>query len=134
MTGAANATGNLSCGGAKPFDIVSVLDSTKRMRHRCIESPKAINLYRYTLTCVAGTQTFPLPNYFEALNTAATVHASPADCFGAAFGSCSTDGSNTLTLVCNMAGTYNVTVYSDRNDKAAQDEFAEFGVEYTPPA
>ncbi len=93
------------------------------MQHRCIESPKVINLYRYTLTCVAGTQVFSLPSYFETLNTAATVHASPADCFGAALGSCSADGSNTFALVCKTAGTNNVTVYSHCNDKAAHDEF-----------
>jgi hypothetical protein len=30
-------------------------------------------------------------------------------------------------------GSFNVLVMADRNDQAAQDEFAEFGVEYETP-
>ena len=95
--------------------------------------PKAVNAYKFTLACALGKNTFDLPSYFEALNTEASVMASPADCFGQAFGSCSTDGSNTLTLFCSVAGSYNVLVLADRNDQAAQDDFAEYGVEYPQP-
>ena len=83
--------------------------------------------------CVAGKNTFQLPAYFEALNTAAQVWANPADCFGQAFGSVSTDGSNTVTLYCSVAGNYNILVCADRNDPLAQAEWAEFGDEYEAP-
>jgi hypothetical protein len=96
--------------------------------------PKAVNAYRFTLTCALGKNSFDLPEYFESLNTAASVIASPADCFGQAFGSCSTDGSNKLTLFCSCAGTFNVLVMADRNDQAAIDEFNEHEVEYLDPA
>ena len=96
--------------------------------------PKAVNAYRFTLACLLGRNEFDLPEYFEALNTAASVIATPADSFGAAFGSCSTDGSNKLTLFCSCSGSFNVLVRADRNDQAAIDEFNEFGVEFVDPA
>jgi len=95
--------------------------------------PKAVNAYRFTLLCALGRNEFDLPSYFEALNTAASVIATPADSFGAAFGSCSTDGSNKLILYCSCSGNFNVLVMADRNDEAAQQEFAEFGVEFEDP-
>jgi hypothetical protein len=126
-------TGNLSAGGTKPFCIAHPTKPGYRLRHRCLEMPRAVNAYRYTLACAMGKNTFNLPDYFEALNTEACVIASPADCFGQAFGSCSTDGSNILTLFCSCAGTFNVLVMADRNDLAAQTEWADFGVERPDP-
>jgi hypothetical protein len=96
--------------------------------------PKAVNAYRFTLTCVMGRNDFDLPDYFEALNTEASVIALGADCFGQAFGSCSTDGSNKLTLFCSSAGTFHALVLADRNDQAARDEWAEHGVEFPDTA
>ena len=65
-----------------------------------------------------------------AISTAGQVFASAADCFGQAYGSVSADGSNTVQLFCSTAGKYHVLFMADRNDQVAQDEFAEFGVEY----
>ena len=48
-------------------------------------------------------------------------------CFGNAWGDVS---GNTLYITASEAGTYNIQVVGVRNDKAASDEFAEFGVEY----
>ena len=134
ITGNTSVTGNLSASGTKPFCIVHPTKPGYRLRHRCLESPKALNAYRFTLACVLGKNTFDLPGYFEALNTEASVIASAADCFGQAFGSCSTNGSNTLTLYCSCAGSYNVLVVADRNDQAAIDEFSQYGVEFPDPA
>jgi hypothetical protein len=134
ITGNTSVTGTLSCTSTKPFDIKHPTKPGYRLRHRCLEMPKAVNAYRFTLTCVLGRNEFDLPEYFEALNTEASVIASPADCFGQAFGSCSTNGSNKLTLFCSSAGTFNVLVLADRNDQAAIDEWNEHGVEFQDPA
>jgi hypothetical protein len=133
VSGNSYFNGTISSSSTKPFDIHHPCKPNYRLRHRCIEMPKAVNAYRFTLLCVLGRNEFDLPCYFEALNTAASVIAGPADSFGAAYGSCSTDGSNTLTLFCSCEGTFNVLVMADRNDQVAQDEFAEFGVEYETP-
>ncbi len=125
--------GSLSISGAKTFVIDHPTKPGMKLKHRCIESPKAINLYRGVQACVAGKNTWKLPAYFESLNTAAQVWISPADCFGQAFGSVSTDGTNTVTLYCSVAGNYNVLVCADRNDPIAQQEWAEFGEEYPSP-
>ncbi len=66
------------------------------------------------------------------MNEAATVHVSAANCFGQVYGFCSTDRRNTCTVVVNAPGKYNVHVYGDRADQAAQDEFAKYGTEYDP--
>ena len=97
-----------------------------------MESPKAINLYRFTFECGLGENTYPLPDYFETLNTEASVHVSAANCFGMGYGRCSTDGSNTVLIVVNAPGTYHIHVYADRNDQAVRDEFSKYGIEYDP--
>jgi hypothetical protein len=38
-----------------------------------------------------------------------------------------------LTLFCSCAGTFNILVMADRNDLAAQTEWATFGVERPDP-
>ena len=126
--GAINCT-SLSSGNPKTFDIVHPLEPSKRLRHRCLESPKAINLYRYTIECVPGENLIALPSYFEAMNEAATVHVAAANCFGQGYGFCN---NNMCTVVVNAAGKYHVHVYGDRADQAAQDEFAKYGTEYDP--
>ena len=131
VNGAAYVTGNLGCGGTKPFDIA--WKDGKRLRHRCLEIPKACNAYRFTQACVAGENLIQLRSYFEELNTAGQVFASGADCFGQAYGSVSEDGSNTVRLICSTAGKHHVLVMADRNDLVAQQEWAEFGDEYPEP-
>ena len=120
---------SLSSGNPKTFDIVHPLEQSKRLRHRCLESPKASNLYRYTFECVPGENLIALPSYFEAMNGSATVHVTAANCFGLGYGFCN---NNMCTVVVNAAGKYHVHVYGDRADQAAQDEFAKYGTKYDP--
>jgi hypothetical protein len=120
---------SLSSGNPKTFDIVHPLEQSKRLRHRCLESPKAINLYRYTVECVLGENLITLPGYFDVMNEGATVHVAAANCFGLGYGFCN---GNVCTVVVNAVGTYHVHVYGDRADQAAQDEFAKYGTEYDP--
>ncbi len=129
LTAGAVNCNSLSSGNPKTFDIVHPLESSKRLRHRCLESPKAINLYRYTIECVPGENLIALPSYFEAMNEAATVHVAAANCFGQGYGFCN---NNMCTVVVNVVGKYHVHVYGDRADQAAQDEFAKYGTEYDP--
>ena len=70
---------------------------------------------------------FELPEYFDAINKDVQVYVSSYKCFGNAWGEVL---GNTLYITASEAGTYNIQVVGVRNDKAANDEFAEFGVEY----
>ena len=68
-----------------------------------------------------------MPEYFSAINKDVQVYVSSYRCFGNAWGEVS---GNTLYITASEAGTYNIQVIGVRNDKAANDEFAELGVEY----
>jgi hypothetical protein len=119
--------GTTTASGTKTFDIAHPTKEGHRLRHRCIEGPEAYLFYQYRETCNVGLNSFELPEYFSAINKDVQVYVSSYKCFGNAWGE--TVG-NTLYITASEAGTYNIQVVGVRNDKAANDEFAEFGVEY----
>ena len=122
--------GSLSISGTKNFDIKSLTKPGYRLRHRCIEGPKAYLFYQFQYDCKAGMNEFDMPDYFDSINTDVLVYVSPYKCFGSAWGE---TANNTLIINCSADGTYNIQVIGTRNDKVCQDEYAKFGVEYPDP-
>ena len=119
--------GTTTATGTKTFDIPHPTKDNHRLRHRCIEGPEAYLFYQYRKTCVAGLNLFEMPEYFSAMNKDVHVYVSSYRCFGSAWGEVL---GNSLYITASEAGSYNVQVVGVRNDQAANDEFAEFGVEY----
>ena len=97
-----------------------------RLRHRCIEGPKAYLFYQYQYACQVCFNEFPMPDYFV-MNADVLVYVSPYEHFGAAWGK--TD-KNKLIVKCSIDGTYKLQVVGTRNDQVVQDEYEKFGVEY----
>lgn len=63
-----HATGNLSCGGTKPFIINHPTKTDRSLVHVATESDKAVVEYHYRTTIGSdGSATIDLPDYFEAL-------------------------------------------------------------------
>lgn len=63
-----HATGDLSCGGTKPFIIDHPIKGDKSLVHVATESDKAVIEYHYRVTIGDdGSTTINLPDYFEAL-------------------------------------------------------------------
>src|SRR5699024_5165486 len=63
-----HATGNLSCGGTKPFIIDHPTKPDRSLVHVATESDKAVVEYHYRATISDdGSATIDLPDYFEAL-------------------------------------------------------------------
>jgi hypothetical protein len=122
--------GNFTCSGTKTFDINHPTKAGFRLRHRCIESPKARLLYEYTVEAQEGLNTTPLPTWLTTLNTEFAVHCSPFRHFDVAWGEV-VDGS--LQITASAAGTFLVLLLGTRSDKAAAGEWQEFGVEYPDP-
>jgi len=121
--------GTTTASGTKTFDIPHPIKKNHRLRHRCIESPEARLLYEFQVECVEGLNSIDLPDYFGPLNTDCRVYVSPFRHFGAAWG----EVGEQLHVTTNGPGTYNVLLLGTRNDQAARDEFAEYGVEYEIP-
>ena len=119
--------GTTTASGTKTFDIPHPTLPHHRLRHRCIESPEARLLYEFQMDCLQGPNAMTLPEYFAPLNTDPRVYCSPFRNFGAAWGAVIGDQ---LHVTSNYPGLYNILLLGTRNDRAAQDEFLEFGVEY----
>ena len=62
------------------------------------------------------------------MNKDVQVYVSPYKNFGSAWGDVS---GNILDITASIAGIYNIQVVGVRNDKAANDEFDQYGVEYS---
>ena len=125
--GNAYFNGTTTATGTKTFDIPHPTKDKHRLRHRCIESPQADLFYRYQYDCNVGKNEFPMPNYFSTLNKDVQVFVSPYNNFGSAYGDVS---GNILYITASTAGTFNIQVIGTRNDKAANDEFDQYGIEY----
>jgi len=101
------------------------------LRHRCLEGPLAYCVYPYQYQCVAGLNTFPLPDYFDALNKDVLVFVSPFRHFGAGWGE--SVGNNTLNITCSEAGLYNIQVVGTRDDPLMESIYQNEPVEYPDP-
>jgi hypothetical protein len=121
------STGSFSVTGSKQFDIKHPFKEGYRLRHRCIEGPKAYLFYQYQYDCTVGYNEFVMPDYFDAMNADVLVYVSPYKHFGVGWGE--TD-KNKLIVNCAISGTYNIQVVGTRNDQVVQDEYNKFGVEY----
>jgi hypothetical protein len=124
--------GSLSSGLPKNFDIVHPTKPGYRLRHRCLEGPLAYCVYPYQYQCEAGLNTFPLPDYFDALNKDVLVYVAPFRHFGAGWGE--SVGNNTLNITCSEAGLYNIQVVGTRDDPLMENVYQNEPVEYPDPA
>jgi hypothetical protein len=88
-------------------------------------------VYPYQFQCVAGLSTFPLPDYFDALNTAVLDNINPFKHFGSGWGE--SVGSNTLNITCSETGTYNIQIVGTRDDPLMESVYANEPVEYPEP-
>ena len=131
-TGNILAGGTLSSNGTKSFDISNAhRGGSWRLRHRCIEAEKALNVYRFQQTLSAGETRQALPAYHTWLNANFQVWVSAYKHFGMGWGDVEeVDGVVYLVANVNQAGQYNILVVADRNDQVAIDEYNEYGVEY----
>ena len=127
-----SSAGVFTCTGTKSFDIlhpnVEKAAQGYRLRHRCIESEKAMNFYRGQHQCSKkGPNKFSLPKWMSEINVNFTVMVTPYKCLGAAWGDVVNDN---LEITCSEDGIYNVLILGDRSDKIATGEYNEYGVEY----
>jgi len=128
--GASYFAGNTTATGTKTFDIPHPTKENKRLRHRCIESPKARLLYEFQVDCLPGTTSVELADWLVALSTDFCAYCSPFRHFGAAWAE--VVGSQ-LRVTSNCSGVFNVLLLGTRDDQAARDEFDEYGIEYETP-
>ena len=122
--------GNLTVSGTKNFDIPHPGKEGLRIRHRCIESDRALNMYRLKLQCAQGLNRFALPEYFTAINDEPMVWVNPVRHRGNAWAD--VEGSE-LLVDASKAGLYIVLVTGIRSDDKAQEEYAQYGVVYEAP-
>ena len=120
------ALSNFTCNGTKAFDIPHPTMVGHRLRHRCIESDRAINVYRHKLTCFSGKNTFPLPVWWV-INTEAMAWVSPYRHRGQGWADVE---DNNLIVDASRAGVYLVWLTGIRSDSMATEEFEQYGVEY----
>ena len=135
-TATLTTTGLISCqslatAGSKNFDIPHPTKTDYRLRHRCLEGPLAYCVYPYQFQCVAGLNTFPLPDYFDALNKDVLVYVNPFRHFGSGWGE--SVGNNTLNITCSEDGLYNIQVVGTRNDPLMESVYLNEPVEYPDP-
>ena len=119
--------GTTTASGTKTFDIPHPTLPHHRLRHRYIESPEARLLYEFQMDCLQGANSMTLPGYFAPLNTNPRVYCSPYRNLGAACGEVVGDQ---LHVTTSSSGLYNILLLGTRNDRAAQEECLECGVEY----
>lgn len=119
---------NLTVNGTKAFDMNHPTKENHRLRHRCIEADRAINVYRHQLQCTQGMNRFPLPDWWV-INAEPMAWVSPYRHRGQGWADVE---ENELVVDVSKAGLYNVWLTGLRNDQMAQDEFAQYGVEYVP--
>jgi len=122
--------GSLNSGLPKHFDIVHPTKTGYRLRHRCLEGALAYLYYHYQFECVEGLNTFPLPDYFDALNKDVLIYVSSFKHFGVGWGE--SVGNNTLNIYCNASGFYNIQVVGTRNDPLMENVYENEPVEYQP--
>jgi hypothetical protein len=122
--------GTTTASGTKTFDVEHPTKANHRLRHRCIESPKARLLYEFKVDCQPGVTSVELADWLVALNTDFCAYCSPFRHFGAAWAEVV---DSQLQVTSNCSGLFNVLLLGTRSDQAAQDEYAEFGVEYENP-
>lgn len=113
--------GNLSVEGSKNFCISHPhpdKKDTHDLRHACVESPNAQNLYRFEVVAQEQNEVIQvqLPDYFPYLNSGTQVWVSSANHFGRGFGTVNDD---VLTINCESPGSYNVLVVGTRSDDRA---------------
>ena len=115
-----------SCYGTKSFDVPHPTKEGFRLRHRCIESDRAINVYRHKLTCAQGLNRFPFPEWWI-MNDEPMAWVSPYPHRGRGWADVE-DGQ--LLVDSSKAGIYFVWLTGLRNDNMPRDEYAQYGVEY----
>ena len=121
--------GGLTASGLKAFDIAHPVRSGKwRLRHRALEAPEALLMYRYVMSCTtAGPNLQELPHYWSAMNARPQIFCSAVAGFGNAYGT--VDG-NMLQAYVSLDGDYNVMVIGTRNDRDAQEDWNRYTDEY----
>jgi hypothetical protein len=122
--------GSLASGLPKNFDVPHPTKTGYRLRHRCLEGPLAYLYYHYQFECVEGTSTFPLPDYFDALNKDVLIYVSSFKHFGVGWGE--SVGNNTQQLYCNATGFYNIQVVGTRDYLLMENVYENEPVEYQP--
>ena len=80
---------------------------------------------------MAGLNTFPLPDYFDALNKDVLVYVCPFKHFGSGWGE--SVGNNTLNITCSEAGLYNIQLVGTRDDPLMESVYQNEPVEYPDP-
>lgn len=122
--------GNTLTKGAGSFDIPHP-DPAKpgwRLRHSFVETPSGGgNLYKFRYHCIAGENTFELPDYFKHLNKDVMVWVNPFKHFGSAWGNVT---GNKLMIMTEKEGEYNILIFGDRKDPIAINMFTKYGNEY----
>ncbi|MGE7545071.1 tail fiber protein [Sporosarcina newyorkensis] len=111
--------GSFSVTGTKNFEMPHPHPDKKHshiIRHGAVESPTAGDtLYRYTIEASSDGEIveLQLPDYFEYLNKDVDVWVNGDGHFGRAFGKVEGD---TLSVTCELTGSYKVLVIGTRND------------------
>lgn len=118
---------NLTVNGVKNFDIPHPTQEGHRLRHRCIESDRALNVYRQKLQCTRGLNRFPLPSYFQGINEDPMIWVNPYRHRGSGWADVEDDE---LLVDVTTAGLYNIMLTGVRCDATAKAEFEQYGVEY----
>jgi len=119
VTGDIHASGTVSA-TTKSFDIQHPDPSKpgQRLRHWCYEgdSPGGSLIYRRTVTMDSSHATLTMPDWFEHLAKNVTIHMTPFEHFGSAWGRC--DG-NSIELHATTTGQWHVLIMADRKDVCA---------------
>ena len=133
VTGNIKATGSIT-GASKAFDILHPnpvkAQQGYHMRHWVIEtadSPAGSLLYRRTIDMTSTNETLQMPDWFSYIAKDVTIHMTPFEHFGSAWGRCE---GNTIELHSTTLGKWHVLIMANRNDAAANE--CDPAVEYIP--
>lgn len=131
ISGALTVTGSLSKGSGS--FLIPHPDPEKegwQLRHCFVESnTRGDNIYRWRIEVNNGTYDLELPDYFKYLNENPMVFINPIDMFASAYGKFTDE---TLHIVAEKDGQYDVLVIATRKDRIAREHFDEYGCEIPP--
>ena len=117
--------------GNKTFDVTHPLDSTKRLRHFALESPKPRLQYNFTIDFTSTTQSFDLPEYFKHINADPVVFMNPFEHFGSGWGRVV---DNVCTCHVSTKGLWHIVIYTIRQDAWVDGVNLEAEYVPSPPA
>lgn len=140
-TSTLHVNGDITCSGTitgttKSFDIKHP-DPTKaaqgfHMRHWCLEtadSPGGSLIYRRTIDMTSTNETLQLPDWFSHLAKDVTIHMTPFEHFGSAWGRCV---GKAIEVHSTTLGKWHVLILANRNDDCTN--MCPQEVEYIPDA